>query len=266
MNEFKDYFADKPEYELLFQDAQEDVIRQQDLVNTVISQGVKILLVVPVDTDSVNPIVESSRKANIPLIFFNRNPFYDSAPPENVYYLGSQPIISGQLQAEFVGKLLNGQGNVCILMGTLGQEAQVKRTEGNEQIIKEKYPNIKILAKDTGKWQRDQGMTMAENWLTAYGTNLNAILANNDELALGAIEALRAAGRTDVIVLGIDGIPDAFAAVKNKSLAATVFLSPALEGRGVADIAYKILNKQSVEKITWTQDVFVTAENVAQYE
>jgi inositol transport system substrate-binding protein len=264
MNEFKDYFADKPEYELILVDSQEDVIKQQDQVNTLISQGVKILVVVPANVEAVSPMITAAADAKIPLVFLNRDPFSGdkSKIPPNVYYLGSQPIISGQLQGELVGKLLGGTGNIAILMGTLGHEATTKRTEGNEQTIAEKYPAIKVLAKETANWQRDQGMTITENWLTAYGNNLNAILSNNDEMALGAIEALRVIGRDDVVVMGIDGIQDAFAAVKNGSMAATVLLDPAEEGRGVAEVAYKLLRGEPVSAITTTTDVFITLENI----
>jgi inositol transport system substrate-binding protein len=265
MNEFKAFYSDKPEFEVVLQDAQEDVIRQQDLVNTLISQGVNILVVIPTNTDAMAPIIAAAKNKNIPLLFANRNPFNDSLPPDDVYYLGSQPIISGRLQAELAGKLLNGQGNVCILTGILGQEAQIERTKGNREVLQQNFPNIKIIGQDTGNWQRDQGMTITENWLTAHGKGLNAILANNDEMALGAIEALRAAGRSDVIVMGIDGVPDALEAVKNETMAATVFLSAELEGRGIAEISYRLAKGESVEKTTWVPDVFITSDNVDEY-
>jgi inositol transport system substrate-binding protein len=266
MEEFKSYFADKPEYELVLVDSQEDVIKQQDQVNTLIPQGVKVLIIVPVNVEAVDPMIASAANANIPLLFLNRDPFSSGKViPKNVYYLGSQPITSGKFQGELVGQLLNGQGNICILMGFLGQDATVQRTEGNELVISEKYPGIKVLAKETASWQRDQGMTLTENWLTAYGKNINAILSNNDEMALGAIEALRVAGRNDVIVMGIDGIPDAYPAIKNGTMAATVLLDPVLEGKGAAEISHKLLKGESVETVTTVPDVYITAENVDQY-
>jgi inositol transport system substrate-binding protein len=265
MDAFKSFFTDKSEYELILLDAQEDVIKQQDLVNTVISQGIKLLIVIPVTTESVDPIIASALDAKIPLVFVNRNPFVGKPQPENTYYVGSDTIISGMLQSEYLGKLLNGSGGLCILQGTLSHEASINRTEGNEQVIRENYPGIKVLAKEPANWQRDQGMTITENWLTAYGKDLSAILANNDEMALGAVEALRAAGRPDVVVMGIDGIPDAVAAVKNGTMAATVLLSPETEGRGTAEVAYKIINGQTVEPFTKVSEVFITQENAAQF-
>jgi inositol transport system substrate-binding protein len=266
MNAFKDYFADKAEYEIIIQDAQEDVIRQQDMVNALISQGVKAITVVPVNTDAMDPIIQSVQSANMPLVFVNRNPFGEKTPPQNTYYIGSQEIIAGQLQGELLGQLLAGKGNVCILLGILANESTIKRTEGNEQIFREKYPDIKVLAKETGNWQRDQGLTITENWLTAYGDRIDAILGNNDGMALGAVEALKNAGRTDVIVMGIDAISDAKVAVKDGSMAATVLQDPIGQGRGAAETTLKVLSGESPDSFQWIPFVLITKENLAQFE
>lgn len=266
MDAAKKYYAEKADVELILQDAQEDVIRQQDLVNTLLSQGVKALIVVPVNTSAMAPIIKACADAKVPLVFVNRNPFGTGSLPANVYYVGSQEIIAGQLQMEAMGKLLGGKGNVAILMGKLDNEGAVKRTEGNEAVIKSTFPNIKVLAKETGNWQRDQGMSLTENWLTAYGRNLNGILANNDEMALGAVEALKAAGRTDVIVMGVDAIPDAKTAVGNGSLAATVLQDAVGQGRGGAEVAYTVLKGGKMPAVTWVPFVLITKANLAQYK
>jgi inositol transport system substrate-binding protein len=165
-----------------------------------------------------------------------------------------------------MGKVLGGKGNVCILIGKLDNEGAVKRTEGNEATIAAKFPNIKVLAKETGNWQRDQGMSLTENWLTAYGKNLNGILANNDEMALGAVEALKAAGRTDVFVMGVDAIPDAKVAVGNGSLAATVLQDAVGQGRGAAEVAYAALKGEKKAPITWVPFVLVNKDNLSRYK
>jgi inositol transport system substrate-binding protein len=266
MNAFKDYFADKPEYELIIQDSQEDVVRQQDMVNALLSQGVKAITVVPVNTDGMDPIIASVQAAGIPLVFVNRNPFGESTPPKNMYYIGSQEIVAGQYQGEELGKLLNGKGNVCILMGIMANEGTIKRTEGNEQIFREKYPDIKVLAKEPGNWQRDQGLTITENWLTAYGNDINAILGNNDGMALGAVEALKNAGRNDVIVMGIDAIPDAKVAVRDGSMAATVLQDAVGQGRGAAETTVKVLNGETPDAFLWIPFVLINKDNLSQFE
>lgn len=266
MDAAKKFFATKPDLELVLQDAQEDVIRQQDLVNTLIAQGAKALIVVPVNTSAMEPIIKAAADAKVPLVFVNRNPFGTKDLPPNVYYVGSQEIIAGQLQMEAMGKALGGKGNVCILMGKLDNEGAVKRTEGNETTIKTLFPNIKVLAKETGNWQRDQGLSLTENWLTAYGKDLNGILANNDEMALGAVEALKAAGRTDVPVMGVDAIPDAKVAVGNGSLAATVLQDAVGQGQGAAEVAVAVLQGGKMPAVRWVPFVLITKDNLDKYK
>lgn len=247
------------------QDAQEDVIKQQDQVKTLIEQGVSALIVVPVDTSAMEPITKAAKDAGIPLVYVNRNPFGDGKIPEGVYYVGSQEIVAGQFQADYLKKLLPEGGGVAILQGILSNEGALKRTEGNEKVLSE-VPAFKILAKETGNWQRDQGMTLTENWLTAYGKNLKAILANNDEMALGAIQALKAANRTDIIVMGVDAIDDAKAAVADGSLAATVLQDAKGQGSGAMDVVAKAIKGETPDSITWIDFVLITPENIKDFQ
>ncbi|MDR2551943.1 MAG: substrate-binding domain-containing protein [Treponema sp.] len=265
MNEFKGYFAQFAQYTVEFQDAQEDVVKQQDQVNNLIAKGAKALVVVPVNTSAMAPITAAAQKAKIPLVYVNRNPFGAKAPPRGVYYVGSPEVTAGQMQADALGQLLGGQGGVCILMGKLDNEGAIGRTRGNEDTFKAKFKGIKVLAKETGNWQRDQGMSITENWITTYGPQLKAVLANNDEMALGAAQALRAARRTDVIVMGVDAIPDARAAVRNGTLAATVLQDAAGQGRGAAEAAVNALTGKTHPPITNVPFVYIDKNNIAKY-
>ncbi|WFA10131.1 sugar ABC transporter substrate-binding protein [Tissierella sp. Yu-01] len=262
----KAYVTENSDLTIDVQDAQEDVIKQQDQINAFIEQGVNALIVVPVDTSAMEPITQAAKDAGIPLVFVNRNPFGEDSVPENVYYVGSQEVIAGELQMEFVGEQLSGKGNVAILMGILSNEGAVKRTEGNELVISEQYPDIKVLAKETGNWQRDQGLSITENWLTAYGNDLNAILANNDEMALGALKAARDAGRDDIIVVGVDAIPDALASVEEGGMAATVLQDAVGQGQGAVVAAHKALKGESQDSITWVPFKLVTIDNLAEFK
>ena len=259
------YITDIDGVSITLVDAQEDVIKQQDLANTFIAQGFDALIIVPVDTSAMTAITRAAQEAGIPLCYINRNPYAGKDIPENVYYVGSQEIIAGQQQMNFMGELLGGKGGVAILMGKLDNEGALKRTEGNIEVINEKYPNIKVLAKETGNWQRDQGMSLTENWITAYGSELNGILANNDEMALGAVEALKAQGREDILVMGVDAIPDAKTAVGNGSLTATVLQDADGQGRGGAQIIYSVLLGASPAQLSWVPFVLITPENLADF-
>jgi len=262
----KAYLADKPEVEFLTADGQEDVIIQQDQVNSLITKGVNALIVVPVDTSAMAPITRAAANAGIPLCYVNRNPFPDGKVPPNVYYVGPKEITAGEIQMEYIGKKLNGKGGIAILQGALSVEGAVKRTEGNEKIIAEKFPGIKVLAKESAKWQRDQAMAVMENWLTAYGASLNAVLANNDEMALGAMRVLKHAGRTDIFVMGIDATPDARNAIKAGDLTGSVLQDAKAQGEGAIGKILKVLKKEQVEIVTWVPFKLVTPENVKEFD
>lgn len=252
-------------YKIDVQDAQEDVVKQQDQVNTMIEQGYDAIMVVPVDTAAMGPITDAVTAAGIPLIYVNRNPFGTEQPPEGVYYVGSQEIVAGKLQGEFLVEKMGTKGGVGILMGILSNEGAVKRTEGNEEILSQ-YPDIKILAKEAGDWQYDKGMAITENWLTAYGDELTAVLANNDGMAIGALQALEAAGRDDVIVCGVDAIPDAVNLVAEGKLDATVLQDAKGQGAGGVDVAAKAIAGETPEAVTWIDFVLVTPDNVADFQ
>lgn len=264
----KDYIKTNGGVELLTADAQEDVVRQQDSVNSLIAKGVAALIVVPVDTSAMGPITKAAQDAGIPLCYVNRNPFTgtEDALPGGVYYVGAKEIVAGRMQMEFIGDKLGGKGGVAVLQGMLNAEGAVTRTEGNEQVAKEKYPDIRILSKQSGQWQRDQAMSITENWLTAYGKDLSAILANNDEMALGAVRALQSAGRSDVLVMGIDGTPDALAAIKNGSMAGTVLQDAKEQGEGAMNVLLKALKGGTPEPVTWVDFKLVTPDNTADFE
>jgi inositol transport system substrate-binding protein len=264
--EFQAYYAGKEGYTVEAADAQEDVVKQQDLVQNLISKGAKAIVVVPVNTSAMAPITKACQDANIPLVYVNRNPFGEANPPANVYYVGSQEIVAGTLQMEAMGKLLNGEGGVCILMGKLDNEGAILRTQGNKDVIAKSFPNITVLAEETGNWQRDQGVSLSENWITTFGPRLRGILGNNDEMALGAVAATRAAGRSDIVVLGVDAIPDALNAVEDGSMAGTVLQDAAGQGRGAADSAFKALNNQNPQSITWVPFVLIDQSNLSQYK
>ncbi len=252
-------------YKIDVQDAMEDVVKQQDQVNTMIEQGYDAIMVVPVDTAAMGPITDAVTAAGIPLIYINRNPFGTENPPEGVYYVGSQEIVAGQLQGQFLVDKMGTKGGVGILMGILSNEGAVKRTEGNESVLSE-YPDIKILAKEAGDWQYDKGMSITENWLTAYGDELNAVLANNDGMAIGALQALEAAGRDDVIVVGVDAIPDAVNLVAEGKLDATVLQDAEGQGAGGIDVAVKAASGETPDAVTWIDFVLVTPDNVADFQ
>lgn len=259
-------WADANNVELVVVDAKEDMIAQQDVVNGLITQGVAGLVVVPVDTSAMSPVTKAASEAGLPLVYVNRNPYAESEVPAGVYYVGSQEIDAGVMQMEYLGELAGGSGGVGILQGLMTNEGAVKRTEGNEQAIKEKYSGMSVLAKEPGDWQRDQGMEITENWITTYGDELKVICANNDEMALGAVRACEQLNRTDILIGGVDGIPDAIAAVKAGQMACSVLQDAVGQGEGAMKAIVAAVNGETPESITWVPFQLITPDNVADFE
>lgn len=262
-------YAKENDIELLVENPEEDTIRQLDMTNSLIQKGVKALIVVPTDTSAMDPITKAAQEAGIPLAYVNRNPFAgkEDSIPDNVFYVGVDEKSAGIMQMEYIGDLLDGQGGVAILMGILGNEGTVKRTEGVKEALETKFPNMQLLATETGNWKRDQGLALTENYLTTYGDKLNAVIANNDEMALGAIQALKTAGKLEQIkVVGIDAITDALDSIEAGELSATVFQDPA-QGRAAIEILDKVLKGENQEeKVVYIPVKLVTKDNYQEFK
>lgn len=256
-------------YEFRVENAKEDLIAQQDQVNALIQNRVGALVVVPVDTSAMSPIVQAAQDAKIPLIFVNRNPYAgkEDEMPKDVYYVGSEEITAGIMQMDFIGNELGGKGGIAIAMGILGNEGAMKRSEGVTKTVTEKYPDIKVLAKETADWQRDKALGIAENWISTYGDKLNAIIANNDEMALGAVQAAKNTNRKNLLIAGVDAIPDAIEAVEKGDLIATVFQDGVGQGQNAIQIIDG-LNKGQKPKdaVTYVPFQLVTKENVQEFK
>ena len=272
-NTFQTYLADAAKAKaeelgaaITITDAQNDVVKQQDQVNQLIQQGVDALVVVAADSSAMAPVTAAAQAANIPLVYCNINPFADGEEiPDGVHYVGSNEIEAGRYQGEMIGEAI-GSGKVAILQGGLVYEATYKRTDGNKQVFEESYPDIEVVTEETAEWQRDKAIDVTKNWLSAYGDELKAICSNNDEMALGAVQALKDAGRTDVKVVGVDATPDGCAAVKSGDLLGTVFQDSVGQGGGAVEVAISMAKGETpAESTTWIPYVPVNADNVDEY-
>jgi inositol transport system substrate-binding protein len=253
---------------LSVENAEEDLIRQQDQVNALIENGVDGLIVIPVDTSAVEPIIEAAQAADTPLVFLNRNPFSSEEEiPEGVYFVGSAEYEAGVMQMEHIGELLEGEGGIGILLGILGNEATVERTDGVKDTINEQFPDIEVLAEESADWQRDQAVSLVENWLLTYGEDINAIVSNNDEMALGALQAIQSNNREDVFVIGVDAISDALQSIEAGELDATMFQDAEGQGQTAIDVMQELLSGgQPEESQVLIPFELVTEENVGEYQ
>ena len=256
-----EYAATQPGVELVMVDSKEDVATQLAQVENFVAQKVDAIIVIAANTDAADPMTKAAQDAGIPLVYVNRLP---SNLPEGISYVGSESIQAGIMQAEWLAEQLGGKGNVVIMNGDLAQEAAQKRTEGEKQVFA-KFPDIKIIREDTGNWSRDQGLALMENWL-ASGDQIDAVASNNDEMAIGALQAIEAAGKLgEILVGGVDASPDALQEMDKGRLDVTVFQNAKGQGEGGIKVALALAKGESVEQFTWIPFELVTPENYKNY-
>jgi putative xylitol transport system substrate-binding protein len=154
-------------------------------------------------------------------------------------YVGSNDVQAGEMEAKAVLDKIGCKGNIVILEGPIGQSGQIQRLEGNEKALKA-CPDVKVLETQTANWSRAEAQTLMENWLTSHPGQINGVIGQNDEMALGAIEAIKAANLkvSDFAIAGVDGVTDAINAVKAGQMA-SILQDGSAQAQGAMDIAIK---------------------------
>lgn len=244
-----------------FEDAKGDVAVQVQQVENFINQGVDAIILNPVDTQGVKPMMDAAKRANIPLIFVNRKPEVELSG--KMAYVGSDSLLGGRMEMEALAKRMNYKGNVAILMGALSAEEARQRTKATEEVIA-KYKEMKVVEKQSAQWMRNEAVDVTSSWLLS-GDKIDAIAANNDEMAIGAIMALNQSGKKDILVAGIDGTPDALQFIKSGKLALTVFQDAAGQGKGAVTMAKQVLDGKNADKFMWIPYQVVTQDNYAEF-
>ena len=251
--------------QIQFEDAQGDVVRQLNQVEGFLNQKVDAVIVLPVDTSATANITRAAVAAKTPLVYVNRHPD-ERTLPKGVVTVASNDIEAGQLQMRYLAEKLGGKGNVAIIMGDLAQNATHDRTEGVKQVLKD-FPGIKVVEQQSAEWQRNKGMDLTSNWLLA-GTQFDAIVANNDEMAIGAAMALQQAGKAkgEIAIIGIDGLPDGLAAIKRGMLTASVFQDPKAQATQAVQSAIRMIKGEPIESEVWVPFELIKPEQVAVFE
>ena len=246
MDGMKKWAQAHPDVELAMVDASDDSAKQTGQVENFLAQGMDGVVVQPVDPAATGPISKGVLKAGKALVYLNRKP---DKLPSGVVFVGSNSIDSGIMNMEELGKCMGGKGNVVILMGELSNEATRARTEGIKKVIKEKFPDIKVTREQTANWKREEGKTVMENWL-ASGQEIDGVASNNDEMALGALQAIKAAGKLGKICVGgVDATHDALESMDKGELNNTVFQDGFGQGEEAVEAAYLLAKKQPNPKV-----------------
>ena len=170
-------------------DGQYDASVQQSQFETMVTQGYDAILFVPIDIEAGAAAVAVANAAKIPVIGSNTRVNSDLLTS----YIGSNDVLGGYMEAKSVIEGIGGKGNVVIIEGPIGQSAQIERREGNLKALAE-YPNVKVLEMKTANWLRAEALSLMEDWLNAYPGKIDGVIGQNDEMALGAIQAIKQAG------------------------------------------------------------------------
>lgn len=214
-------------------DGRYDALVQQDQFETMITQQYDAIIFVPIDIEAGATAVQAAHEAGIPVFGSNTRVNSDLLTG----YVGSDDVKSGYMEAKHVLDAIGCEGSVVILEGPIGQSAQISRLEGNKLALEE-CPNVTVLEQETANWSRAEAQTLMENWLTAHPGKIDGVIGQNDEMALGAIEAIKAAGLSveDFSIAGIDGITDALLSVKGGDMA-SILQDARAQAQGALDLA-----------------------------
>ena len=255
-----DHAASYPGFEIQFSDAQGDVGRQLSQIQNFAAQQAAAIIVNAADTSATPGMTKIVRDAGVPLVYVNRRPAEETLPG-GVVFVGSEDFQAGTLEMEALARLMNYRGNVAIMVGELASNGAQLRTKAVESVVA-KYPAMKVVEKQVGNFQRERGLDLMNNWLTA-GMPIDAVAANNDEMAIGAIMAIQQAriAPGKILVGGVDATPDALAELAKGTLAVTVFQNARGQARGALDAAVTLSRGGTVESFVWIPFELVTREN-----
>ncbi len=255
--------AERLGVELQFSDAQQKQENQIKAIRTFIAQQVDVIGVSPLVETGWDSVFEEAKAAGIPVILVDRR----AAVPEDLYvtHLGSDFVEEGRNAARVMVKLLNGKGNIVELVGTVGSAPAIDRASGFREVLKD-YPDMKIIASWPGDFTRARGREVMEDFLQRYGDQIDALYAHNDDMAIGAIRAIEAYGLKpgqDIKIVSIDAIRDAFQAMIDGKLNATIECNPLL-GPKFFELALKVVNGEEVPKRVPSEEGIFFPDNAAE--
>lgn len=254
-------FAKVNNIQLLWNSAGGDVATQATQMEQLIRAKVNAIIIVPVSADSLVPQLNAAKKAKIPVIAVNTTLKSTKLLTSAVL---PDDVAAGAQEMTQMAEKLGGKGNIVILQGPLGSSPELDRTKGIMSVL-DKYPGIKVLAKDTANWGRAEAANKVANWLTSFKGQINGIVAENDDMGLGAVQALKEA-KLSIPVVGIDGIQDGLAAVKSGDFIGSSLQHGRVELAAGLAVALKVAKGEKVKKNYVYVMPAITPANVASFE
>lgn len=251
-----DTYAEENNIEVLWNSANNDVSTQASQVDQFVSAKVDAIVVVPVQADTLQPQVSAAKAAGIPLLDVNAT----LNNPDITASVQPDDVAAGAQEAQMMIDEIGDTGNVVILQGPLGGSGEINRGKGIDQVLAE-HPGIKVLAKDTANWKRDEAVNKMKNWISAFGDDIDGVISQNDDMGLGALQALKEANMT-VPIVGIDGIEDGLAAVKDGSFIGTSLQNGTVELATGLAVAAQVARGESTNDNPVYLMPAITADNV----
>lgn len=247
-----------PDATLYLMDGQADIAKQISQAEDLIAKQVDVVVLNPQDADGSAQVLDLCADAGIPVIEVNTV----TTRTDYVSFVGSEDVEAGEIMGNFVAEQIGNEGQIAILEGEMGQSAQIKRYEGLENTIL-KLEGIECAATLSASWSRDEAMSTTEDWLGKF-KDLKAIICENDDMAMGALQACESQNR-DMVIIGTDAIPDALQAVKDGRLTATVLQDAVGQASTSMDVAVKVANGETVENLYKVPFQLITIDNVDDY-
>jgi galactofuranose transport system substrate-binding protein len=255
--------AAKRGIDLKFSDGQGKQENQIRAVRSFITQGVDAIVIAPIVATGWDPVLREAKRAKIPVILTDRA-IQTADPSLYVCFIGSDFYEEGRMAADWLAKHVNGKGNIVELQGTPGSDPANERKKAFAEGIA-KHPGLKIIDSQSGNFERTGGKQVMEAFLKKHGKNFTIVYAHNDDMALGAAQAIEEAGMKpgkDIIIVSIDAVREAVQAVANGRINCTVECNP-LFGPSVFDTVAKVLAGQTVPKKIINKDELFDAKNAA---
>lgn len=246
-------------------DGQANSAKQTADVENALVQGVKGIIIAPTDVKALTPAVNEVIKAGVPIVTVDR---YIEGASKAVPHVGADNVAGGRGMVDWVVKNYPGGAKIVLLTGQPGSSSAIDRTKGVHQGVTKAGAKYKIVVEQTANWARDQGLTVTQNILTSLGKNRPDVIIAENDMALGAIEALRESGadKAGVKVMGFDAVPDALKKVRDGSLASTVEQSPSRQIRtALQQIVAKIREGKEIQSKS-IEPVLITAQNLKDAE
>ena len=247
-----------------FFDGKTDPKNQCNLLDEAFNKGCNLIILLPAEAEGCSPILERCQEKNVPIIVVNSKT--DNTDQLATTFVGSNDVEAGEIMAKFVKQQLPEGGGYAHIQGSIGNSAQIQRGQGIHNIL-DADSNWTLLdgCEQTADWQSDKAVALAEEWLAQYGDGLNAIICDNDDMSSAVQAAMNAAGRSDIICIGVDGSEGPLTMIKNGEMLATVYQDGSNQVIKGIELGIAVAKGQLIEKTYTIPFVLITKDNVDNY-